>query len=102
MIHLLTETSIFVSLPNGCLCQITGEPLIHISPKSRIVEPSQRIQTQQPVKAVFGKKRTWTEMENANQQPQAKRQKLESIPTATVGGWNKTTRAKLYSLGLIS
>ncbi|KXN91623.1 hypothetical protein AN958_12475 [Leucoagaricus sp. SymC.cos] len=27
MLHLLTETSIFISLPNGCLCQMTGEPL---------------------------------------------------------------------------
>ncbi|KAL4243808.1 Telomerase reverse transcriptase [Abortiporus biennis] len=29
MFHLLTEAYIFVSLPNGCLCQMTGEPLIH-------------------------------------------------------------------------
>ncbi|KZP22726.1 hypothetical protein FIBSPDRAFT_738604, partial [Athelia psychrophila] len=29
MLHLLTETSIFVSLPNQCLCQMTGDPLIH-------------------------------------------------------------------------
>lgn len=27
MLHLLIDTSIFVSLPNGCLCQMTGEPL---------------------------------------------------------------------------
>lgn len=27
MHHLLVDTSIFVSLPNGCLCQMTGEPL---------------------------------------------------------------------------
>ena len=34
MLHLLTETSIFVSLPNQCLCQLTGEPLIHIIPSN--------------------------------------------------------------------
>jgi len=28
MLHLLVDTSIFVSLPNGCLCQMTGEPFI--------------------------------------------------------------------------
>ncbi|KIO15227.1 hypothetical protein M404DRAFT_83099, partial [Pisolithus tinctorius Marx 270] len=30
MLHLLLKTSIFVSLPNECLCQLTGEPLIYI------------------------------------------------------------------------
>jgi hypothetical protein len=29
MLHLLTETSIFVALPNDCLCQLTGEPIVH-------------------------------------------------------------------------
>ncbi|KAI0955894.1 hypothetical protein AcV7_006436 [Taiwanofungus camphoratus] len=34
MFHLLTETSIFISLPNECLCQMTGEPIIHLKPPS--------------------------------------------------------------------
>ncbi|KAF5391483.1 hypothetical protein D9757_002434 [Collybiopsis confluens] len=29
MVHLLTETSTFVSLPNGCLCQMTGPILLY-------------------------------------------------------------------------
>jgi hypothetical protein len=34
MLHLLTKTSIFIQLPNECLCQLTGEPLIYqIPPK---------------------------------------------------------------------
>lgn len=31
MIHLLTETSIYVSLPNECYCQLAGPPLIYSS-----------------------------------------------------------------------
>lgn len=31
MLHLLLKTSIFASLPNECLCQLTGEPLIFVS-----------------------------------------------------------------------
>ncbi|KIK10192.1 hypothetical protein K443DRAFT_61217, partial [Laccaria amethystina LaAM-08-1] len=27
MLHLLTDTSLFLSLPNGCFCQVTGEPI---------------------------------------------------------------------------
>lgn len=27
--HLLTETGIFVALPNDCLCQVTGDMIIH-------------------------------------------------------------------------
>jgi hypothetical protein len=30
MLHLLTETSIFVPLPNECLCQLTGMPLVFL------------------------------------------------------------------------
>lgn len=30
ILHLLAETSIFVSLPNDCLCQITGPPLLYL------------------------------------------------------------------------
>ena len=32
MLHLLTETSVFQSLPNGCLCQVTGVPIIFLTP----------------------------------------------------------------------
>ncbi|PIL35516.1 hypothetical protein GSI_02244 [Ganoderma sinense ZZ0214-1] len=32
MFHLLTETSIFASLPNGCLCQMVGDPVLHMKP----------------------------------------------------------------------
>ena len=34
MLHLLTETHIFVSLPNDCLCQMTGEPIIYTVPRN--------------------------------------------------------------------
>ncbi|KAF5327773.1 hypothetical protein D9619_004557 [Psilocybe cf. subviscida] len=34
LLHLLTETSIFVGLPNGCLCQLSGEPVIYVVPMS--------------------------------------------------------------------
>jgi hypothetical protein len=30
MLHLLTEASIFVPLPNECLCQLTGMPLVFL------------------------------------------------------------------------
>lgn len=33
MLHLLVETSIFVALPNGCLCQLSGEPVIYMTPR---------------------------------------------------------------------
>ncbi|KAJ3766420.1 hypothetical protein FB446DRAFT_653838 [Lentinula raphanica] len=45
MIHLLTRTSMFTSLPNGCLCQMTGPILLHVIPKSeceRIAECSNK------------------------------------------------------------
>ncbi|TFK18118.1 hypothetical protein FA15DRAFT_603881 [Coprinopsis marcescibilis] len=35
MLHLLSETSIFVPLPNGCLCQVTGEPVVFLVPLTK-------------------------------------------------------------------
>lgn len=32
MFHLLAQTSIFLKLPNECLCQIAGEPMINLPP----------------------------------------------------------------------
>jgi hypothetical protein len=32
MFHLLADTSIFVSLPNDSLCQMTGEPIVEKAP----------------------------------------------------------------------
>ncbi|KAG2124004.1 hypothetical protein DEU56DRAFT_712015, partial [Suillus clintonianus] len=32
MLHLLTKTSVFIKLPNECLCQMTGMPLIYAMP----------------------------------------------------------------------
>jgi hypothetical protein len=32
MLHILTKTSIFIKLPNECLCQMAGEPLVHVVP----------------------------------------------------------------------
>ncbi|KIJ66969.1 hypothetical protein HYDPIDRAFT_85271, partial [Hydnomerulius pinastri MD-312] len=32
MLHLLLKISLFISLPNECLCQVIGEPLIFIPP----------------------------------------------------------------------
>ncbi|KAJ7455325.1 hypothetical protein B0H11DRAFT_1739971, partial [Mycena galericulata] len=28
MLHLLTDTSLFIALPNECLCQLVGEPIL--------------------------------------------------------------------------
>ena len=32
MFHLLTDTSVFIPLPNECLFQVTGDPIIHMKP----------------------------------------------------------------------
>ncbi|KAJ7227314.1 hypothetical protein GGX14DRAFT_347941, partial [Mycena pura] len=30
MLHLLTDTSVFVALPNDCFCQLVGEPMMYV------------------------------------------------------------------------
>ncbi|KAF5359331.1 hypothetical protein D9756_003256 [Leucocoprinus leucothites] len=67
MLHLLMETSIFVSLPNGCLCQMTGEPFI-VPPgdlQSAIAENTKK----------FLKR---TASSESHEEPPSKRRKLET------------------------
>ena len=43
MFHLLSETSIYVPLPNNCLCQLTGTPLVHLPlPNTYVGEANRR------------------------------------------------------------
>ena len=47
MFHILTETSVFLSLPNGCLCQVIGDPIVHLKPPiilSRRFEESNQVE----------------------------------------------------------
>lgn len=76
MLHLLSETSVFVSLPNGCLCQVTGEPIIYSAPKfKQVFEP---VQIEQFRTLLAGEKRTSPFNEDRRQQRAAKRRKLDS------------------------
>lgn len=40
ILHLLTGTSLFLKLPNECLCQITGEPLVNLQVPSEVRLPA--------------------------------------------------------------
>ncbi|KAH9481585.1 Telomerase reverse transcriptase [Psilocybe cubensis] len=77
MLHLLTETSIYVSLPNGCLCQLTGEPLINTAPPAYNDESLPKKMTQ---------KRLHENATDTHNERPAKRLKLESsvaLPNST-------------------
>lgn len=39
LLHLLTGTSIFIPLPNGCLCQVTGEHIFNLTQISLTPSP---------------------------------------------------------------
>ncbi|KAG6899964.1 hypothetical protein C0993_004865 [Termitomyces sp. T159_Od127] len=77
MLYLLSETNIFISLPNGCLCQMTGEPVVTLSPKIR--DPS--ILSRPPQKKLVGEKRRcpWI-----SEQP-TKRQKSSRLKSTSQG-----------------
>jgi len=92
MIHILTETSIFIPLPNGSLCQITGEPLIHMLPKDQVIGLTKPLQVHQiPPPSSPVEKRSWTKIENPEQQPRIKRRKLSESSKST----NANTKTRL-------
>ena len=72
MLHLLTDTSIFISLPNGCSCQITGEPMLYLTPRAQtIARPS----------ASATKKRVLDTDSAGDEQPPKKRRRLDAHTT---------------------
>lgn len=75
MLHLLTETHIFVSLPNDCLCQMTGEPIIFKVPMND--HPSE--ETRGSLSIRRGEKRPFPFPIEGAQARSAKRQKPDPL-----------------------
>ena len=80
MLHILTETHLFVSLPNDCLCQMTGEPMIHMVPGA--LHGSGRPSTAPPTKDhTKARKRPFPFPDAHEDEHQRKRLKTISPPT---------------------
>ncbi|KAF4571549.1 hypothetical protein EYR36_008889 [Pleurotus pulmonarius] len=76
-LHLLTDTSIFAPLPNNCMCQLTGQPLMHLIPRYRELGYPQT----KPDPVVRPPKRKGEEGEER----QSKRRKLQRSGSSTSG-----------------
>lgn len=99
MLHLLTETSVFLSLPNGCLCQVTGIPVIFVTP---IVQSDQTLFSLQPCEqggTTSNKKRPFPALDK--EERPCKRQKLGNFTSSRSGVKSlKTTGYAQAVLGL--
>lgn len=71
MLSLLTETSIFISLPNQCLCQMTGAPIISTAPDPHTSETAQS--------GLVASKRVFPFVEQLEGQRPIKRQKSSNV-----------------------
>lgn len=79
MLHLLTETSVFLSLPNGCLCQVTGVPIIFITPTLQGGHKSFSLQPREQDGVTSNKKRPFPSVDQGARP--CKRQKLANSTT---------------------
>lgn len=70
VLHLLVNTSVFVSLPNGCLCQMTGESFV-VPPKALDIAVAEA------TKKLLKRRRLICSSENSEDVPASKRQKRE-------------------------
>ena len=75
MLHLLTQTTMFVRLPNDCLCQIAGTKITELTSRSANPEPALTLKTGDP-KALRPHKRAGELADEGEQQ--RKRQKLDA------------------------
>ena len=78
MFHLLTETSMFLTLPNGCLCQITGDAILHM--RAPLLTPSQPAPKSVEPELSAGRKRRSTGVHASERPP--KRHKRFNNETA--------------------
>ncbi|TFK40170.1 hypothetical protein BDQ12DRAFT_486484 [Crucibulum laeve] len=85
MLHLLTDVSVFISLPNGSLCQMTGEPIIYLVPTMLSVAESSE---SQDVTSTTGQKRTIVDDDHGDARP-AKRRKL-NVKAGSINPPNNT------------
>lgn len=73
--HLLTETSIFVQLPNECFCQVTGEPLITLNiPTDTLTLPPATLSETEPIRT--GQVRPLKRKRNNNELSERPRKRL--------------------------
>jgi hypothetical protein len=68
MVHLLADTSIFVSIPNDCYCQMTGKIILYLAPSFGIPTAEKSATSKRPLESTSGM-----------YEQQAKRVKLSSI-----------------------
>ncbi|KAF5367406.1 hypothetical protein D9758_003636 [Tetrapyrgos nigripes] len=84
MIHLLTETNIFISLPNNSLCQMTGEPLnLKKAPTNSLVNSETR----------SSRKRRMLDGDE-NERP-FKRPKMQAVVKTSAGSTKLTVRSPI-------
>ena len=98
MLHLLTETSVFLSLPNGCLCQVTGIPVIFVTP---IIQNDQTLFSLQPCEksgTISNKKRSLPAVDK--EERPCKRQKLANFTSRSGVKSSKTSGYAQPVLGL--
>lgn len=93
IVHLLTEVSVYVALPNGCFCQMTGEP-VHFRKalEARAAGALQNKEVQQP------KKRSAPTESKA--MPPTKRQKLVRDGSFGVSRFRMNHTTEKYVQGL--
>lgn len=80
MLHLLTETSVFLSLPNGCFCQVTGLPIVFITPKVQHAHYSFPLQPCEKGGTISNKKRSFPALDK--EERLHKHQKLANFTTS--------------------
>ena len=99
MLHLLTETSVFMSLPNECLCQVTGVPIIFITPNLQNDHALFSLQHPEGNGTRSNKKRSFPSVDQ--EERPCKRQKLAKCTNSRSGvKLSKTTGYAQPVLGL--
>lgn len=73
MLGLLSSTSIFIQLPNGCLCQATGKPMCALPPRTLDPSISPSNIVPMPVKLAPNFKRKQSPVVSGDTRPHKKR-----------------------------
>lgn len=80
--HLLTQTSLFIALPNNCYCQLVGEPILSLKARTQLGQTPASDTSAAATKAVVKSLKRPREADNAGERPTKRLKIIHSVPTA--------------------
>lgn len=80
--HLLTQTSLFIALPNNCYCQLAGEPILSLKARAQLGQTPSFYTSGAVTNAMVESLKRPREADSAGERPTKRLKISHNVPTA--------------------